>query len=138
MIGTRFINRFNSEKFLFWEIDRFCIQKQQILITLGLLKKFFLKFGTLKIKILKIILKIFFPKNACLGQIIILYPKRAHPHNSGLALRVFFFNFAQSMGLIVHRNYINGLSKKKFGVGWANGHFRIQNVTFCLTALDSL
>ena len=46
------------------------------------------------------------------GKSTILHLKMAHPHNSGLALRVFFKNFVQWMGLIVHRSYINGLSKK--------------------------
>ena len=36
-----------------------------------------------------------FRKNSCLGKWIILGAKMAYPHNSGLALRLFFLNFAQ-------------------------------------------
>ena len=62
---------------------------------------------------MKIILKIFPQKMLVWGKSTILNPKMTHPHNSGLTLTIFFLDFAQWMGLIVHRSYINGLSKKK-------------------------
>ena len=61
---------------------------------------------------MKITLKIFSQKMLAWGKSTILDPEMAHPHDCGLTLRVFFRNFAQWMGLIVHRSHINDLSEK--------------------------